>query len=198
MKQYTDKEILEMYQQLPEDVKKAVFSVESGRIIQAIGKKYNLTPDKIGNLANETGMVMLGVSPAKDFIINIARNVYIDKETARKVASDINAQIFAKIRESLKKIHGAFEEEEEIKPAPSPFLTPKPPPPPVPKPTPIITPISQPSPLPAQTSPIPTPIPPSTPGPVKIGDVIDREKILKEIEREDIKHPSNDPYREQI
>jgi len=106
MKQYTDKEILEMYQQLPGDVKKAIFSVDSAEIIKKIGERYNLNIDKIGELGNETGMVMLGITHPNNFISNLAERLKVDKETAGKIGEEVNNQIFAKVRESLKKIHG--------------------------------------------------------------------------------------------
>jgi len=100
---------LEMYQQLPEDVKKAIFNVDSAEIIKKIGEKYSLNIDKIGELGNETGMVMLGITHPRDFIFNLSQRLNVDQETAKKIADEINNQIFAKVRESLKKIHGVSE-----------------------------------------------------------------------------------------
>jgi hypothetical protein len=194
MATYTPQQIREAYLKLPKDLQEAVFSEWAGNVLQAIGKKYNLSPDKISNLANLTGLVMFGLSPAKDFIINIAREVYIDKETARKIADDINAQIFSKIRESLRKIHGTLGEETIS-------------PPPVSQPVKITTPASPPSPTPIKPPPPSSPPPPPSPaGPVKISETIDREKILKEIEKiedaeirpEQQKYPKQDPYREPL
>lgn len=109
MPKFTPQQLREIYLKLPEDLKDAIFSVNSAEAIQVIGKKYNLSIDKIGELADETGMVMLGITHPSDFIINVARRVYVDKETAGKIAEEINTQIFAKVRESLKKIHGVGE-----------------------------------------------------------------------------------------
>lgn len=106
MKQYTDEQALEEYKNLPEDLKKAIFSVEMTEAVKRIGGKYQLHIDKIGALGNETGMVMLGVTHPKDFIPNLSQRLGVDKETARKIAEEVNAQIFAKVRDSLKKIHG--------------------------------------------------------------------------------------------
>ncbi|HDO23727.1 MAG TPA: hypothetical protein ENG99_00745 [bacterium] len=105
MSKLTPQQTREIYQKLPEDLKDAILSVDSANVIQQVGKKYNLMIDKIGELADETGMVMFGVTPPKDFISNLSRRLGGDRETARKIAEDINKQIFAKVRESLKKIH---------------------------------------------------------------------------------------------
>jgi hypothetical protein len=110
MTKLTPQQLREIYQKLPEDLKDAIFSVDSAEIIQFLGKKYNLAVDKIGELADETGLVMLGVTHPRDFISNLAQRINFDKETARKIAEEINTQIFAKVRTSLKKIHGITEE----------------------------------------------------------------------------------------
>lgn len=103
---HTPEQLLEIYDKLPKDLKDAIFSVDSAEIIQAIGKKYNLPIDKTGELADETGLVMLGLTHPNNYISNLTQRLNTDKETAKKIADEINTQIFAKIRESLKKIHG--------------------------------------------------------------------------------------------
>lgn len=122
MKQYTDEQILEEYKNLPEDLRKAIFSVEMTEAVKRIGEKYQLHIDKIGALGNETGMVMFGVTRPKDFVSNLSMRLGVSNDTARQIADEINQQIFAKVRESLKKIHGITEEEQakpETKEAPS-------------------------------------------------------------------------------
>lgn len=112
--EYTDEQILEMYKKLPEDLRNAIFSVEMTEAVKKIGEKYQLAIDKIGALGNETGMVMLGVTHSRDFIVNLGNRLNVDKETARKIADEINTQIFSKVRESLKKIHGGEEVKEGV------------------------------------------------------------------------------------
>lgn len=125
MQDYTDKQISEMYNNLPQDLKKAIFSVEMTGTIKRIGQKYQLQIDKIGILGNETGMVMIGVTHPNDFIPNLSQRLSVSKEIAEKIADEVNMQIFAKVRESMKKIHGvngkgavekAVEEKKEERP----------------------------------------------------------------------------------
>lgn len=106
MKDYTEQQIIEMYEKLPEDLKDAVFSVESTRIIESLGKKYGLNIEQIGKLGNETGMLILGVTSPSEYVGNLAGRLNIDKQKARQIADDVNQQIFSRVRESLKKIHG--------------------------------------------------------------------------------------------
>lgn len=105
----TEEQILERYEALPDDLKEAIFSVEMTETIKGIGAKYDLHIDKIGTLANEAGMVMFGATRPKDFVPNLMSRLGVDKDTADKIASDVNSQVFLKVRESLKKLHGGEE-----------------------------------------------------------------------------------------
>jgi len=115
MRSYTNEQLIEFYKKLPKDLQEAILSVNTSSIIQNIGKKYILSIDKIGELADETGMVMVGITHPHNYISNLAQRLSVDKETARKIAEEINTQIFAKVRESLKKIHGISPATEEVK-----------------------------------------------------------------------------------
>ncbi len=99
-------EIMKQYLDLPEDVQKALFAPETSNSILATGKKYNLAIDKMGELADETGLVMLGITPPSEYIKNLVKRLGVDAEKAKGVAEDINQKVFSPIRESLKKIHG--------------------------------------------------------------------------------------------
>ena len=113
MKNFTEQEIAQMYDNLPEDLKDAIFSVDTTNLVNEIGKKHTLAIDKIGDLANETGMVMLGVTHPNEFVANLADRLGTDKEKARAIAQEINEQIFKPVRDSLRKIHNMREEGEE-------------------------------------------------------------------------------------
>ena len=112
MKNFTEEQIAQMYDNLPEDLKEAVFSVDMSEVVEKIGRGHQLAIDKIGDLANETGMVMLGVTHPDEFIGNLAERLEVDKEKARGIAQEINEQIFKKVRDSLRKIHNMREGEE--------------------------------------------------------------------------------------
>lgn len=114
MAKLTSQQLKEIYMKLPKDLQDAIFSIDSSEAIQSVGKKHNLTVEKIGDLADEISSVMLGLTKANEFIPSLFLRLNTDKETARKIAEDINEQVFSKVRESLKKVH---HEEEEPAPA---------------------------------------------------------------------------------
>ena len=71
MQNYTDQQIAQMYDNLPEDLKDAIFGLEMNEIVEKIGRENQLNIEQIGDLANETGMVMLGVTHPNEFIGNL-------------------------------------------------------------------------------------------------------------------------------
>jgi hypothetical protein len=97
---------------LPSDLREAVFSEDIVNKITAIGKKYSLAIDKIGELDDETMNVIAGLTKPGNYTSNLQKRLAVDSETARKIAAEINAQIFAPIKESLKKIHEIKNEEQ--------------------------------------------------------------------------------------
>lgn len=101
---------MDFYKKLPKDLKEAILSVDSAEKIRAIGEKYHLAIDKMGEMADETGLVMLGLTSPREFIPNLASRLNVDKEMARKIAEEINGQVFVRVRESLKKVHAIKEE----------------------------------------------------------------------------------------
>lgn len=101
-----DQEIIEQkIEGLPEDLRELISNEENALVLEAIGKKHGLYIDKIGELVEETGLVMLGISHPRDFIGVLEKKLGVSREKAVQIAKDVNQQIFSKVRESLKKIH---------------------------------------------------------------------------------------------
>lgn len=113
---YDFKTIESKFNEVPKDIQQAILSFDLLEKIEAIGKKYKLKTDDIGNLAEEVGAVMLGITRPQDFVSKIKSR--IDKENAEKIVIDLNKEVFSQIRESLKKVHKMGEEKEVHQTAP--------------------------------------------------------------------------------
>lgn len=107
------KKIQERYLDLPEDVQKALFSTQTSDAIFEVGKKHGLVIDKMGELADETGLVMLGMTKPSEYIKNLENRLGVPVLKAKEIAEDINQKVFSPIRESLKKIHGIIATKEQ-------------------------------------------------------------------------------------
>lgn len=105
MKNFSQQEVMERYDTLPDPVKDAIFAEATAEKMNEIGKKHNLLIDKIGILAKETGYVMLGLEHPNDFVGNLASMLGVSTSEAREIVQDINESIFKPIREHLMQIH---------------------------------------------------------------------------------------------
>lgn len=106
----TNEQIDTLLENLPDDVKEAVYSVETSRIILDIEKKYNLHVDQAGELANEALLLTVGATPPQKFIENIRVRMKIPPDVAKQIGAEVNEKIFRPIRKSLMQIHKIEEE----------------------------------------------------------------------------------------
>jgi len=88
--------------ELPEDVRRAVQSADMAKNIEALGVKYKLHIDQIGELEDETLMTMLGFTPFESFEQRITDTLHLPAEMGKGVAEEINRDIFLAVRASLR------------------------------------------------------------------------------------------------
>jgi len=138
------KKVQNRYAELPADVKKAVESADLNTRVQTIGVKNHLHLDQMGVLQDETLLVMLGFESPDNFVNALTKALNISPDQAAAVSTDINNEIFAPIRESLKKFSAPVSA-----PAPTPSQTP------ATIPTPVVV-----KPAPVSTTPTTTPATP--------------------------------------
>lgn len=109
---YTEEQIKELFEKLPEDVRGTVTSVEVENKLQQLANKYRLHVDKVDELFDETTLVMLGITRPNNYQKNLERRLEIPEDTARDLVGEVNGQIFGSIRESMKKIHGGSDDQQ--------------------------------------------------------------------------------------
>lgn len=102
---YTPDQRYEMFQNLPQDVKEAIGSVEYIQTLSEIEKKYHLHLDQADKLSREIYELMLGITHPQEFVAKVARSLAVPAETAKQIAEEVNTKIFRPIRVSLMKIH---------------------------------------------------------------------------------------------
>ena len=172
-------EIQHRFKNLPRDLKEAIFGVDTADAIQSIGKKHALTIDGVGQLADEVGLFMLGFTKPEDFVGVLQNRLAVDFETARGITEDLNVQIFAKVRDSLKRAH-AMEENHVV---PIPPQTP-------PRPAEVRQPANEGGPPPF------APTPSASPFESKLQEkVFSAQKELSEAREQKIYPGGRDPYR---
>lgn len=99
------KKIRELYRQAPDSIRDVIESDETSRVILEIGKRNGLAIDKIGDLSYTTFLMMTGVIPAREYIGELQKSLGIPGDKVSEIAKEINARVFVKAREELKRIH---------------------------------------------------------------------------------------------
>lgn len=104
MKQFTSDEIQSQFEKLPKDLQEAISSTEVHNSIVAIGNKYGLHVDQLGEMVDLVGLIMLGLSPSRGFVKNFSQEAGVRDDIASLIAKDINMEVFDKIRSSMQTI----------------------------------------------------------------------------------------------
>lgn len=170
MSPYTPEEIEERFGRLPEALKEHMMSVENSERIFEVGKKFGLTIEQIGFLAEQTGFVVLGLTNPNNFVTKLKESLRVDEEKAKTIAQAINHQVFFPLREILKTTHQFELTQEQIQTSPTPLSRTPPPIPPATIPTPSPNVPSTPSTASIAKPSIPTPLsrPPVQPPPTPL------------------------------
>ncbi len=106
---YSLEQLREAYEKLPENIRKSIDSVDSTDIMFELRKKYSLTIEQMGYIADETSFTMLGLTHPKDFMGNIEKKLGLDKKIVQDITKEINEDIFKPIKESLMGLHNQSE-----------------------------------------------------------------------------------------
>ncbi|MBI2023254.1 hypothetical protein HYT01_01675 [Candidatus Giovannonibacteria bacterium] len=103
--QLSQEELNNKIRNLPQDLRDAFFSDEITQAMQGLGKKHQLTIDKMGAMYEDVNNIILGLAHPNDFVKQLSQHLEVTPEKARLIADDINKAIFQPIRDSLKKVH---------------------------------------------------------------------------------------------
>lgn len=104
MKKYTKDQFWKLYAKLPQELQDALFAEETGNNIFEICKR-NRIEDNLDQIVEYVGQVLVGVLPPKDFQENLEKELKLKKETAKKVAQEINRFIFYPVKPTLEELY---------------------------------------------------------------------------------------------
>src|SRR3989344_3445685 len=101
MEQELQKKIEARFEELPDDVQRAIKSADVDKKIRDIAAKHQLHIDQSGALGDEVLMAMMGFTDMAEFAGNIAEHVKVPAEKAEAMAQDIGTTLFIPIRKSM-------------------------------------------------------------------------------------------------
>lgn len=102
MKEYTAEELQAKFEQLPQELREAISSTKIHDLIKHIGEEQGLMIDQIGELVDQVGLVMLGLTKGSGFVDNISNSLAVTPEKARIIADRINTDVFYSLRNHMR------------------------------------------------------------------------------------------------
>jgi len=103
MPKYTPEQFWKLYEKLPEELKEAVFSIETADNIWDICERNGI--QKVSEVADYVGQVLVGVLPPADFQETLEKELKLEKDLAKKVSQEINRFIFYPVKASLEELY---------------------------------------------------------------------------------------------
>ena len=104
-KKYSQSQLDQIYEKLPEELKEAIFSVETAENIGETCESYGITDNRVGEIADHVGHVLMGLLLPQEFAGVLEREVKLSKTPAELIARDLNRLIFFPIRPALEQLH---------------------------------------------------------------------------------------------
>jgi len=101
-KEYTKEQLWKLYEKLPDELKEAVFSGETADTIWDICDRNGV--GEVSEVAKYTGYVLTGVLSLEEFQTVLEKELKLEKDTAKKVAQEINRFIFYPVKPALEQL----------------------------------------------------------------------------------------------
>src|SRR3989338_4070011 len=99
---YADPIVVEKFKNLPQKLKDILFSEDTTDTIFSIGKENNLTVFQMEELADEVGLVVLGINTPETFSKNIERKLNMDTKKIEPLSRSISEKVFNPILGDLR------------------------------------------------------------------------------------------------
>lgn len=103
--EYSREELWKLYEVLPNELKEAIFSVETANSIYETCTRNGLKEEEIPEIAKYTGYVLMGLLPPNEFEKTLKEKVGLDEEKAKKVSQEIDRFVFFPLRTTLETIY---------------------------------------------------------------------------------------------
>lgn len=109
---YPKQQLWEIYENLPEELREAIFSQETAENINKVCDQ-NQIGDKSNQVARLTGEVLMGLLAPDEFEDALETELDLNPEKAEKVCFQINRYIFRPVQSSLRVLYEETMEEKE-------------------------------------------------------------------------------------
>lgn len=103
--EYSKQELWKIYEGLPEELKEAIFSVETANNIYNTCIRNEIEENKISEVAKYVGFVLFGILAPENFKEILEKKLKFKKEAAENIAKEINRFIFYPVKPALEQLY---------------------------------------------------------------------------------------------
>lgn len=105
MPQYSKEQILQLYRDMPQELKVALDSDHTVDTIEEISNKYQLPNKGHSALVDSVGQTMMGLLPPDEFEQNLQDLGDIEKNIAEEIAQTVRRFLFYPVRKELSALY---------------------------------------------------------------------------------------------
>ncbi len=116
MQNETEKTIRDAFRSLPESLKAFIRSNIFPEGIRRVSIHFALSEDDSIRLKNSALFLLCGLLPPNRYVAELASFLELDIETARKIAAEVNENVFRQVRDELKTLYRVSDATEQSKP----------------------------------------------------------------------------------
>ena len=104
-KEYSKKELWQLYEKAPQELKEAIFSEETAESIWNICLRNEIEDQRVPQISRRVGHVLLGILPPDEFQDVLEKEVKLEKDVAKKVAQEIHRFVFYPVKTNLEELY---------------------------------------------------------------------------------------------
>lgn len=105
LKEYTPEQLEQIFQKLPEELKEAIFSLETAKAIAAASEKHGIVDNRLGSIGKYTGEVLMGLIAPVELQEALEKRVGLKTPVAQDILKDINRFVFFPVKAALEQLH---------------------------------------------------------------------------------------------
>lgn len=101
MPNYSQQELLDLFDALPGDLKRAVVSENTANVNNNLAEKYSLNKRSLGLLAGMVGNILMGLLSPLELFNSIQNELGLNAEDSTMLINDLMAQIFYPLKDKI-------------------------------------------------------------------------------------------------
>lgn len=102
---YTPQQIDKALEKLPDELKEAVFSMETADAIWQACTKQKITDERMTKIAEYAGYVLMGLLLPQEFQEKLQKEIKLPKKAAEELGREINRFVFYPVKPALEELY---------------------------------------------------------------------------------------------